>query len=501
MKPALPWILAVASGLSLALAMPGPELGPLALLFPALLLEAVERTPGRWRPWLLGWLAGAAFWVVSTNWVVPVMHHYGGLPQLLAVACLVGMGAILGVLWGFAAGLASLVPAAWRVWLFPAAWTCLEVLQRFPPFQFTWTGAASAFVDWQWLMTSLPIWGATGLGWCVVAVSSAAWGLFRSNARKGSAAALVFSVAAVIVAVVVAPAPEPTGETIRVAAIQPGTSLEEKWDPAHSGEIAERVWTMTAEAAVRGVDLVLWPESAVPYRLDSDPAYREMVMKMAGQFGIDIVLNSVAAVDGNRYTNSAFLVTPHGLSAVRYDKVRLVPFGEFVPVWARFAFTESLVREVGAFTAGEQPVVLPAIVPTGVAICFEVVFPDLIANQVRGGAQILTTLTNDGWYGFSWAPRQHFAQVRLRAAESRRWFARAALTGISGFIDPTGRVVSRLDVGETGVLVESVQPMTGLTPRARFGDWWAMLCAIATVSLLVASRSSIIRRSKKRSNV
>jgi apolipoprotein N-acyltransferase len=350
-------------------------------------------------------------------------------------------------------------------------------------------------------MSSLPVWGATGLGWWVVAVSSAVWGLFRSKPRMSAAAALVFSVAVLFAAVGVAPAPEPTGELIRVAAIQPGTSLEEKWDPSHSGEIAERVWTMTAEAAFRGVDLVLWPESAVPYRLDGDPAYREIVEKMARQFEIDIVLNSVAALDGDRFANSAFLVTPDGVSAVRYDKVHLVPFGEFVPVWARFAFTESLVREVGAFTPGEEPVVLPATVPTGVAICFEVVFPDLIAAEVRGGAQLLTTLTNDGWYGFSWAPRQHFAQVRLRAAESRRWFARAALTGISGFIDPGGRVVSRLDVGETGMLAEFVQPMTGLTPRVRYGDWWAMLCAIATVSLLVASRSSTIRRSKKRSNV
>jgi len=164
-----------------------------------------------------------------------------------------------------------------------------------------------------------------------------------------------------------------------------------------------------------------------------------------------------------------------------------VPFGEFVPRWARFAFTESLVREVGAFTPGAAPSVLQATAPLGVAICFEVVFPDHAAAEVRAGARVLTTLTNDGWYGFSWAPRQHFAQVRLRAAENRRWFVRAALTGISGFIDPSGRVVSRLEVGESGILVDGVQPMTGLTPRARWGDWWAVLCAVATVAMVVAA--------------
>jgi apolipoprotein N-acyltransferase len=285
---------------------------------------------------------------------------------------------------------------------------------------------------------------------------------------------------------------------VRVVAIQPGTSLEEKWDPSHSKEIADRVWSLTADAAVRGADIVLWPEGAVPYRIDDDPAYREVLERMAGQFEIEIVLNSVASLDGGGYTNSAFLVTGEGVSPVRYDKIHLVPFGEFVPLWARFAFTDSLVREVGAFTPGLQPLVLPARVPMAVAICFEVVFPDLPAAQVRAGAQLLTTLTNDGWYGFSWAPRQHFAQVRLRAAETRRWFARAALTGISGFIDPSGRVVSHLDVGETGFLTESVQPMIGITPRVRFGDWWAMLCVAATVLILVTARfKGRISRKKK----
>ena len=494
MKVALPWIFAVLSGLALALAMPGPGIGPLALLFPFLLLEALERGRGKWRPWLLGLVAGTVFWTVSTNWVIPVMHHYGGLPRWAAVGCLFGMGAYLGLLWALAAGISSLVPTGWRIWLFPMVWVAATILQRYPPYGFTWTGPASAFVNWPWLMDSLPVWGASGLAWCVIAISSAVWGLFQFGTRQSAAAALIFSVVALGLTTFTAPAPVPTGGPLRVVAVQPGTSLEEKWDPSQSREVAERVWNITADAAVRGADIVLWPEGAVPYRIDDDPAYREVVEQMAGQFDIEIVLNSVASLDGGGYANSAFLVTGEGLSPVRYDKVHLVPFGEFVPRWARIAFTESLVREVGAFTPGRQPAVLPARVPLAVAICFEVVFPDLTVAQVRGGAQVLTTLTNDGWYGFSWAPRQHFAQVRLRAAETRRWFARAALTGISGFIDPSGKVVSQLDVGETGFLMEFVQPMTGLTPRVRFGDWWAVLCAVTTIAMVVASKVPRRRR-------
>jgi len=233
---------------------------------------------------------------------------------------------------------------------------------------------------------------------------------------------------------------------------------------------------------------VLWPESAVPFRFDTDPAYRAKVADAAHRRGLNIVLNSVAGSSEQGFTNSAFAVGPDGPDETRYDKVRLVPFGEFVPWWARLAFNDALVREVGMFEPGPGTVLLDAGVPIGMSICYEVVFAELAASQVRSGAVLLTTLTNDGWYGFSWAPRQHLAQAVLRAAETRRWLARAALTGISAFVDPTGRVVSRLEVGQNGVLVAEVAPCRGLTPRARLGDWWALVAAVAALALLAVGR-------------
>lgn len=494
MMHVLPWFMAVLSGLSLALAMPGPGLGPLAFLFPVLLLEAIERGKGRWRPWLLGLVAGTVFWAVSTNWVVQVMHHYGGLPHYAAVNVLLGMALVLGLFWAVATGLTSLVPKTWRLWFFPPAWIAILFLHRYPPLGFTWTGAASAFVDWPWLMDTLPVWGASGLGWWVVAIGAGFWGLLRDDTRLGGACALAVALCAAAAASLAAPQPMPAGEAVRIAVLQPGTSLEEKWDPSQARVIADRLWAQTGAVAIRGADVVLWPESAVPYRIDNDPTYREAVELMARELDLEIVLNSVAQRTDGGFANSAHLVTPEGLSPVRYDKMHLVPFGEFVPGWAQFAATESLVREVGGFKPGREPVSLPARAPLGVAICFEVVFPSQTVAQVRGGAEILTTLTNDGWYGFSWAPQQHFAQVRLRAAESRRWFVRAALTGISAFVDPSGRVVASLDVGENGFLVEDIQPMNGMTPRVRWGDWWVQLCAIATGAMVVESR---LRRRRK----
>ncbi len=477
-------VLAAAAGVVLALALPGAGLTPLILVFPGLMLESLEGAAGWRRGAWLGLVAGVAHWMTAANWVVPVMAHYGGLPLAAAVVCLGLMAALLGLCWAATAGLAVLVSPARRVWAFPALFLALDAWRQTWPYRFPWNPPAAALADWPALLGSLPLWGASGLGWAAVALGAGLWGLARHRTRRAGAVSIAVSIGLWLVASVLAPGPTPGAGTVRVAVIQPGTSLEQKWDPSQWREIEGRVWQLTAEAAARGAELVLWPESAMPYRIDSDPAYRAMLQEAAERLGVRLVLNAIGQVSGSGYANSAYAVGPEGVSPTRYDKVRLVPFGETVPWWARLAFARSLVREVGSFQAGSAPVVLDAGLPLGMAICYEVIFADLIATEVRAGAEVLATLTNDGWYGFSWAPRQHLAQVVLRAAESRRWFARAALTGISGFVDPSGRVVERLEVGEQGVLVVEVERHTGLTPRTRWGDWWAVLIALAATALL-----------------
>lgn len=488
MQRATPWVLAALSGLTLALAMPGPGLWPLAVLFPGLLLESIERGGGRWRPWLLGWLAGTIYWVVATNWVLEVMHHYGGLSLIAAVGAVFGMGAYLGMIWLLIVGLSALVAPPWRIWFFPVAWVAIDALRRFQPYQFPWSDVALVFGNLPAMLGSLPVWGASGLGWAMVAIGAGLWGLTRRDLRPAAVGLLIAALGSALAFSVVAPQFGGTGRTVRMAVIQPGTTLEEKWDPAEWQEIADRVWALTRRAADAGARIVLWPESAVPFRIDTDETYRRIVTELAADLDIQIVLNSVGETAAGGYANSAYLVTRDGVSRVRYDKVHLVPFGEFVPPWAELVFSDALVREVGRFTPGVDLTPLPAEVPLGVAVCYEVVFPGHAAAEVRAGAEILVTLTNDGWYGFSWAPAQHFAHVRLRAAEQHRWFARAALTGISAFVDPWGRVDSRLEVGEQGLLVADVEPLTKLTLRARWGDWWAVLCAAAAVVLFVGGR-------------
>jgi len=473
---------AVAAGVALALAMPGPGIWPLVLVFSGLFLEALRGQRIWWRGGLIGWLAGTVHWLVTVSWVVDVLVGYGGLPILAGWGSLLLMAVILGSTWAVVGAVTVCAPGVWRLALLPAVWTLLEVARRLPPFLFPWNTTAAVLSGKPLLLGALPTWGATGQGWALVALGCALWGLFRSELPRR---AMAFAGAVIMLqalALVAARGPESSADDIEVAVIQPGTSLEERWNPAAWPETAERVWRLSASVLAEDPDVLFWPESAMPFRFDGDSMYRRRVLEIARRFGTTVVLNSVAEAQPSGFGNAAFAVTSSG-GISRYDKIRLVPFGEYVPSWAKWFFPDALVREVSGFVPGADATPLDAGVPLGMAVCYEVVFPELAFRQVREGAELLATLTNDAWYGDSWALDQHFAQAILRAVETRRWVVRAALTGISGVIDPTGKVIASLGAGEQGAFVETVVPSRQLTLVARIGDWWVWVCVLSLIIL------------------
>jgi apolipoprotein N-acyltransferase len=478
---------AAAAGIVLALALPAVSWWPLALLMPGLLLEAIGLSRSAWTAAGAGLVGGLVHWTVTVHWVVPVMADYGGLPIVLAVICLLLMAAALAVPWALVAAATYAVPVQWRIVLLPIAWTALEGARQALPYRFPWNPVAAGLVDDWWTLGSLPVWGASGLGWTVLAIGAALWALVRTELRAVGRVALVATAVAVGAATLAAPPPRPSGAAITVALLQPGGDFRDRWNPANWSQLADRVWDLTRSAAALGADLAAWPEGAMPYRADTDPVYRARLVELATAHDMAIVLNSVAETPSG-YANAVFAVSPGSAPLARYDKVRLVPFGEYVPAIARFALAESLVREVSQFTPGERVHAIDAGgVRLAVALCYEIVFADLVAAGVRDGGEVILTITNDAWYGRSWAPRQHFAQAVLRAVECRRWVVRAALTGISGAIAPNGMVTTELDTGRSGLVHSPVRPCDGLTPRVRWGDWWAGLCALASVAILVAA--------------
>ena len=262
---------------------------------------------------------------------------------------------------------------------------------------------------------------------------------------------------------------------------------DEKWNPLHSDAILETYLGQTRRAVAAGAELVVWPESATPFALDRD-SRGEMVRAVARETGAHLLVGTTEVVrdGGAQYYNAAYLIEPaEGFTAGVYRKQRLVPFGEYVPLRRVLFFVSPLVETVADFSAGTEPRTLPVgRSRVGAAICYEIIYPGLVRELVLRGSRLLATVTNDAWYGRSAAPQQHFQQATMRAIEQGRFLVRAANTGISGVIDPYGRVRARSGLFEPAVGVEDVRLLDDLTIYGRFGDAPAYAgVAVAAVAL------------------
>ena len=277
--------------------------------------------------------------------------------------------------------------------------------------------------------------------------------------------------------------------------IQPNIGQEMRWDAENTMRIYNEMIALTRKAIAGGAEIVIWPESTVPLAFASNDFFKRQIEEISATHHVDIILGSVAEdpAKASRIWNSAFLVS-EGRSSGRYDKIRLVPFGEYVPLRKMLFFAEKLVRAVGTFEFGTNDRPLQGKFSYGPAICYEVVFPQVTRKQVRNGADVLVTITNDAWYDGS-APRQHLNQARLRAIEGDRYLLRAATTGISAFINPAGQIVEQLPMNRSGIIFAKFQARRSTTPYVRFGDWFAWLAVLWTLAGIFRTRKFFGRQS------
>ncbi|HEX2059604.1 MAG TPA: apolipoprotein N-acyltransferase [Thermoanaerobaculia bacterium] len=492
-------LLSILSGVLFALAFPYAAQGWLAFVALAPLLIAVVRAHSTREALLHGWVAQTTAWLIMVPWVIRVMSHYGGLPYATGVAIFVAMCAILGlygVLFAFVVRRLRL-GVKFLPWLaVPLAWAAIEYARTFLLTGFPWNLIATALIDYTSLIQIDRFAGPYFVGALVVLPSAiAAWWITQRPAPiarvlVGGALGILMLVwwgTGLVASKLIA---RPNASTpVTAALLQPNITQEMRWDNANVIAIYQRMITMTIDAARNGAQVVIWPESTVPLSYTETPAFREEIEALSKQFGIDIILGSVATdpASPNRLWNSAFLASG-GVTIGHYDKIRLVPFGEYVPLRKVLFFAEKLVRAVGEFEFGTNDFPLGGKLKYGPAICYEIVYPQITRSQIRNGANVLVTITNDAWYDGTAAPEQHLWQARLRAIEGDRYLLRAATTGISAFIDPTGRVLESIPMGRDGTIYAKFQPRTGVTPYVRFGDWFAWVAMVVVLIALIYAR-------------
>ncbi|HVT59208.1 MAG TPA: apolipoprotein N-acyltransferase [Thermoanaerobaculia bacterium] len=454
------------------------------------------------RPGALAFVHGLASWLTALYWIVPTLVTYGGLSAPLAVALttlLASFLALFHAVFGWLGGpLWRRCEALPRLLALPALWVALEWLRTYFLGGFPWNLAAYAWIAVPGALPLASFIGAYGISFLLLFSAVGVATTIERAARGGRRRWAPLGVGLAVPLLLLAPAgrwslrraEQESGLAARaglpVRLLQPDIPNLVRWDEGAVLRNYRKVVAMSSAECEPGA-LVVWPESAAwPFLYGRDALLdRDLAAQL--RRGCAVLFNSSFPV-GDSFYNSAFLLVP-GEPAVRYDKRHLVPFGEYVPFKAVFSFLHKLARTIGEYRPADRLALLPWRGQLlGPAICYEVVFPEETAALTRAGATILVTVTNDAWYGDTWAPWQHLRAARFRAAENRRPMLRAAITGVSALINPDGSVAAELGVFEEGVIRGRVAGSSGLTPYARRPWLPPLLCSAATPFAIYFSR-------------
>jgi apolipoprotein N-acyltransferase len=457
----------------------------------------------------MGLAAGACYFGGTLYWTPAVLSTFGGISAPLAFfagGLLVAYLALFPA--AFAAVTARVVDRVGPtgVMIAPVVWVATEVLRRWVLGGFPWVQLGSSQAGVVPIVQTASVAGVYGLSALLVTMSAAA---ALAMAGRGRARFLAPAVAAVLAGGLAGwgawrvhdGSLLTQGWPVRVALAQGNIPQDQKWEKDRAARILDTYLQQTREGAARGASLVIWPESSTPFMYEQDGDGQAAIQRTVRDLGVSLLFGSDQYEPGTppRYFNSAFLVAPDGRTAAVYRKMHLVPFGEFVPLKRLLFFVAPIVESVSDFSPGEEPVVMPlGTNRLSTAICYEVVYPDLIATFVGRGSQLLTTITNDAWYGHSSAPYQHFWMATIRAVEQGRYLARSANTGISGIVDPYGRVITMTRIFERAVLTGEVRYLDHRTVYARTGDAFAWACCLVTLVAWFVARPRRARASRSR---
>ncbi len=503
------YVAALTAGLFSALAFAPFDMFPCLLLAFAALVLLIDGTQieGRrtGRAALVGWAFGFGHFLAGLYWVgyaftVDPSEHAWQIPF---VEILLPGGLAL-----FPAAACALAAAFWRqgparVFAFAVCYGLLEWLRGHVLTGFPWNLAAYAWGAALPVLQSAAVIGAYGLTALTILLGASLAGLTgdASDRRLPAFMAGLFVLLWTGGAIRLAAAPTGDVPGVELRLVQPNVRQQDKYVPAYRVRNWQELVALTTEPGPITPTHIIWPEAAPPFLLTRIPEALDEIAVLTGRKRV--LMTGAARVlaspdDGLRYFNSFYIFGPGGQMLDVYDKFHLVPFGEYLPLsglLTRLGISK-LVDSPGGFTPGDGPhsYVVPGAPPAGPLICYEILFPGAVTGRTRPGW--LVNVTDDSWFGPSTGPYQHFVTARVRAIEEGLPVARAANTGISGVIDPFGRVVASLGIGKTGVVDSPLPRALPITPFARLGDsGFALILAACAVAAALSQRYNRQRKS------
>ena len=500
-------LLAALSGLLLTGAFPKIGLDWLAWFALVPLLVAISNLSAK-QCFRIGFITGLVHYLSLLYWVVPVMRTYGYLPLYLSVVILFLFAAALAFFPAvFSMTLAAIGITPLRCLItMPLLWVALEYIRTFIFTGFPWALLGHSQYLRHHLIQIADLFGAYSVSFLISMGNLAVFLAITFISRKTwhtrpvpkplvIGASVVFAVGFLLTWIygawrikvidsLMAAAP-----TARVAVIQGNIDQSVKWDPKFQEATIKTYHRLTLAAKSENPDMIVWPESATPFFLFYDKRPTEKVLAGIQEAGVDFLIGSPSFKRRDEsviYHNSAYLINPGTKNVSKYDKAHLVPYGEYVPFKKWLPFLGKIVAQVGDFRPGKPGKTLPwKKNAVGVQICYEIIFPGLSRAMVKNEAVLLVNITNDAWFGTTSGPYQHFSMTIFRAVENRRALARAANTGISGFIDPVGRILASTALLEEAAVTRTLPLIHKKTVYTRFGDLFALACLAGTIFVIL----------------
>jgi apolipoprotein N-acyltransferase len=517
----MPILASILTALLLWLAFPRYSYDFFAWIALAPLLFVITSGISLRKAFLLGWLAGLIFTFLAESWIAHSMTHYGGFLTIVAYGVALLFAAILAIFPGLFAMLTAWFSTRFGLWtvaLTPALWVATEWLRPMIT-GVTWNALGVSQYEHFSIARLSRFGGVYLISWQIVCASALC--VLFAKVRVGGAARVIAAVVIMLVAPFLLPERDSEGVMpVMVAAVQPNISLASAVTPDYFERNLENVLTLSrraiADAQDRKLDLIVWAESPLALPLESDAAVRGRVEAHARESGCYIIANTISH-DGEKYFNSVNIIPPdyklhRAVPLRRYDKIRLVPFGEYVPM--RPLLGRFVPAIVGEFSAGRDAVVNTLrleskregialgdvaeyqiqretrFVRTGAFICYEAAYPNLVREFVRNGATLLINVSDDAWFGETSGPQQHLAHAVMRAVENDRDIVRATNTGITALVTSEGRVVEQLPGFVEGSKVWNAQTKNSKTYYTQYGDLFALACGLLSVIGIVVRYTS-----------
>ncbi len=504
------------SGLLLFLSFPKIDMYMLAwiALIP-LLFSLHGRT--RQEAFNTGFFFGVVYFFSTTYWIYHAIHVYGYIPFLPSVAIVLLLSlylslypAVFAVLYVFVIKKSDL-PA---LFLAPVLWTALELIRSYAFTGFPWSSLGYSQYRFLSFIQIADITGVYGISFLLVAFNGAVVDVLLLRRRQierplhshlplvGGITLLLFALIGTFSYGFYKMNQEREGSFVNAALIQGNIEQDQKWEPVYQNSVISTYKELTLTASKENPDIIIWPETAVPFFFGSDKELSENLVNFQRQINSYLLFGSVLLKYGDTknkdiknenkgdkepgLTNSVVLLDKDGNISYVYDKLHLVPFGEYVPLRNLLFFIDKLVVGAGDYIAGDS--YNKAVTPFGsfgTLICYEVIFPGLVRKFYIKGGDFIVTITNDAWFGNTNGPYQHFSMSVFRAVENRKPVLRAANTGISGFIDSSGRILDKTDLFEKTVLTRKFRTDSTLTLYTKYGDIFSYLCIVSSLLLLM----------------